>query len=301
MPENVKATNTPPMGRHYLRQTKQHDLLESSEEFVLVKRWRESADREALHRLVSSHLRLVAKIAHGYRGYGLPTADLISEGNVGMMQALHRFDPQKGFRLSTYAMWWVKAQINQFILNSWSLVKIGTTPQQRKLFFNLRKLKAKMGVSEQVDLDDESKKHISEVLNVSENEVMEMNQRLSRPDHSLNVPISKNGEGDGEWQDLMADDETDHEEQFMYQNELEKRRQILEESMEVLSPREHDIFKRRRLQEPPETLEILSQDLRISRERVRQIEFKVFEKLQKAIQTHPVVQKDMLGNRQDLR
>jgi RNA polymerase sigma-32 factor len=246
-------------------------------------------DKSALHRLVSSHLRLVNKIAQGYKGYGLPISELISEGHVGVMQALKKFDPDKGFRLSTYAIWWIKAHIQQYILNSWSLVKIGTTPNQRKLFFNLRKLKLKLGVSERTVLDDHIKHHIAEQLNVSAEEVEDMNQRLSLPDHSLNVPTSSDGESEGEWQDLIVDDVRDQEGELIYQDEIQKRQKILDEAFVGLNPRELSIFKRRRLSEPPETLDVLSQELGISKERVRQIESRAFEKLRETILCHPIV------------
>ena len=276
--------------KNYLRHAKQFDLLHSEEEFILAKKWREEMDPQALHRLVSSHLRLVGKIAKGYKGYGLPMAELISEGHIGMMQALKRFDPARGFRLSTYAMWWIKAHMQQFILNSWSLVKIGTTPQQRKLFFNLRKLKNALGVSDGMHLDEANRTHIAEKLEVSHKEIDEMNSRLSQPDHSLNVTRSQEGgEGAGEWQDMLMDEAQDHEAALIHQDELEKRQKVLEQSLGVLNPREHDILRRRRLVEPPETLEVLSQELQISRERVRQIEVRAFEKLQQVMVTHPLV------------
>ena len=246
-------------------------------------------DKSALHRLVSSHLRLVKKLADGYKGYGLPISELISEGHVGIMQALRKFDPDKGFRFSTYAIWWIKAQIQQYILNSWSLVKIGTTPEQRKLFFNLRKLKHKLGASEGNILEEPMKKHIAEQLNVTVKEVEDMNQRLSMPDHSLNITTSSDGEGDGEWQDLIADDARDQEGELIYQDEIQKRTKILDEAFVALNPRELSIFKRRRLAEPPETLDVLSQELGISKERVRQIENRAFEKLRQTIMCHPIV------------
>jgi len=273
----------------YLRQIKKHDLLASDEEYILAKKWRESMDKQALHRLVSSHLRLVNKIAEGYKGYGLPISELISEGHVGIMQALKKFDPDKGFRLSTYAIWWIKAHIQQYILNSWSLVKIGTTPQQRKLFFNLRKLKLKLGASESNNIDEHIKQHIAEQLKVTAEEVEEMNQRLSLPDHSLNVPTSSDGESEGEWQDLIVDDARDQEGEVIYQDEIRKRQQLLEESFTILNERELAIFKKRRLFEPPETLDVLSQELGISKERVRQVENRAFEKLRDYMLCHPFV------------
>ena len=277
------------ISKSYLRHMKQYDLLESEEEFTLAKKWREDMDPKALHRLVSSHLRLVNKIAQGYKGYGLPMAELISEGHIGMMQALQRFDPEKGFLLSTYAMWWIKAHIQQFILNSWSLVKIGTTPQQRKLFFNLRKLKNMLGVSDNTFLDAESKKHIAEKLKVSHKEIDEMNARLSQPDHSLNVVTSNDGEGESQWQDLIIDETQDHEASILHKDEFDKRQKVLQQSLGILNPRELDVLKRRRLSEPPETLEILSHELGISRERVRQVECRAFEKLQQVMISHPLV------------
>ena len=277
------------VSRNYLRHMKTFDMLDSDEEFTLAKKWREDMDAKALHRLVSSHLRLVHKIAQGYKGYGLPMAELISEGHIGMMQAIQRFEPEKGFRLSTYAMWWIKAHMQQFILNSWSLVKIGTTPQQRKLFFNLRKLKHVLGVADSAFLDEKSRAHIAEKLNVSHKEIDEMNSRLSQPDHSLNVSTSHEGEGEGEWQDLIVDEAQDHEAAVLHRDELDKRQKVLEQSLGILNPRELDVLRKRRLMEPPETLETLSQQLGISRERVRQVEARAFEKLQQVMVMHPLV------------
>jgi RNA polymerase sigma-32 factor len=248
---------------------------------MLAKRWREDDDLEAAHELVTSHLRLVAKIAMGYRGYGLPVSELISEGNVGMMQAVKRFDPERGFRLATYAMWWIRASIQEYILHSWSLVKMGTTAAQKKLFFNLRKLKGQMKAIEEGDLAPEQVAHIAEALNVPEDDVVQMNRRLAAPDHSLNAPLRI--DGDGEWQDWLVEESDDQETQFAETEELAKRRALLVTAMEALNERERHILQERRLKENPTTLEELSQEYGISRERVRQIEVRAFEKLQKAI------------------
>ena len=248
---------------------------------MLAKRWREHEDLDAAHQLVTSHLRLVAKIAMGYRGYGLPLAELISEGNVGMMQAVKRFDPEKGFRLATYAMWWIRAAIQEYILHSWSLVKMGTTAAQKKLFFNLRKLKGQMQAIDEGDLDPEQVTYIAEQLNVPEADVVSMNRRLAGPDHSLNAPLRIDGEG--EWQDWLADDNDTQEAIYAEEEELTKRRALLVRAMDNLNDREKHILTERRLKEEPTTLEELSQQYGISRERVRQIEVRAFEKLQKAI------------------
>jgi RNA polymerase sigma-32 factor len=248
---------------------------------MLAKRWQEHEDSEAAHKLVTSHLRLVAKIAMGYRGYGLPLSELISEGNVGMMQAVKRFDPDRGFRLATYAMWWIRAAIQEYILHSWSLVKMGTTAAQKKLFFNLRKLKGQMQAMEEGDLNPEQVAKIAKSLNVPESDVISMNRRLSSPDHSLNAPLRIDGEG--EWQDWLVDENEDQETILAEQEELTKRRQLLTQALETLNERERHILQERRLQENPTTLEDLSQQYGISRERVRQIEVRAFEKLQRAI------------------
>jgi len=265
----------------YLQEIRKFPMLEADEEYMLAKRWREHGDLDAAHQLVTSHLRLVAKIAMGYRGYGLPLAELISEGNVGMMQAVKRFDPEKGFRLATYAMWWIRAAIQEYILHSWSLVKMGTTAAQKKLFFNLRKLKGQMQAIDDGDLDPEQVAYIAEQLNVPEADVVSMNRRLAGPDHSLNAPLRV--DGDGEWQDWLADESDNQEVLYAEEDELSKRRALLERAMENLNDRERHILTERRLKEEPSTLEELSQVYGISRERVRQIEVRAFEKLQKAI------------------
>ena len=265
----------------YLQEIRKFPMLEADEEYMLAKRWREHGDLDAAHQLVTSHLRLVAKIAMGYRGYGLPLAELISEGNVGMMQAVKRFDPEKGFRLATYAMWWIRAAIQEYILHSWSLVKMGTTAAQKKLFFNLRKLKGQMQAIDDGDLDPEQVAYIAEQLNVPEADVVSMNRRLAGPDHSLNAPLRV--DGDGEWQDWLADESDNQEVLYAEEDELSKRRALLERAMENLNDRERHILTERRLKEEPSTLEELSQVYGISQERVRQIEVRAFEKLQKAI------------------
>ncbi|MGE0095008.1 MAG: RNA polymerase sigma factor RpoH [Alphaproteobacteria bacterium] len=267
----------------YLGEIRKFPLLEPEEEFMLAKRWREHGDSEAAHRLVTSHLRLVAKIAMGYRGYGLPLAEIISEGNVGLMQAVKRFDPDRGFRLSTYAMWWIRASIQEYILHSWSLVKLGTTAAQKKLFFNLRRAKAQMKAIEDGDLKPESVKKIARELNVTEDEVVSMNRRLSGPDHSLNAPLRSDGEGAGEWQDWLVDDRDNQEVTLGESQELKDRQKMLSKAMEVLNPREKRILQERRLKDDPATLEDLSSEFNISRERVRQIEVRAFEKLQKSM------------------
>jgi RNA polymerase sigma-32 factor len=265
----------------YLQEIRKFPMLEVDEEYMLAKSWREHDDVDAAHKLVTSHLRLVAKIAMGYRGYGLPLSELISEGNVGMMQAVKRFDPERGFRLATYAMWWIRASIQEYILHSWSLVKMGTTAAQKKLFFNLRKLKGQMRAIEEGDLAPEQVSKIAETLNVPEDDVVQMNRRLAAPDHSLNAPLRI--DGDGEWQDWLVDESESQETLLADSEELSKRRALLVKSMEALNDRERHILQERRLKESPTTLEELSQEYGISRERVRQIEVRAFEKLQKAI------------------
>jgi RNA polymerase sigma-32 factor len=265
----------------YLREIQKFPILEPNEEYMLAKAWKEHEDLEAAHKLVTSHLRLVAKIAMGYRGYGLPVTDLISEGNVGMMQAVKRFDPERGFRLATYAMWWIRASIQEYILHSWSLVKIGTTAAQKKLFFNLRRLKNEMKAIEEGDLNPDQVKEIAERLDVTEDEVVSMNRRMLGADHSLNAPLRI--DGDGQWQDWLVDETASQEIQLADQEELSQRRELLTEAMKGLNPRERDIILARRLKDEPETLEDLSQKLNISRERVRQIEVRAFEKLQQNI------------------
>jgi RNA polymerase sigma-32 factor len=248
---------------------------------MLAKRWQEHEDTEAAHKLVTSHLRLVAKIAMGYRGYGLPLNELIAEGNVGMMQAVKRFDPDRGFRLATYAMWWIRAAIQEYILHSWSLVKLGTTAAQKKLFFNLRKLKGQIKALEEGDLTPEHVKKIAEELRVSEEDVINMNRRLAGPDHSLNAPLRV--DGDGEWQDWLPDETETQEDALAESEEIENRRDLLGQAMNNLNDRERHILTERRLRDEPLTLEELSQQYGISRERVRQIEVRAFEKLQKAM------------------
>jgi RNA polymerase sigma-32 factor len=265
----------------YLQEIRKFPMLEPEEEYMLAKRWKEREDSEAAHRLVTSHLRLVAKIAMGYRGYGLPLSELISEGNVGMMQAVKRFDPDRGFRLATYAMWWIRAAIQEYILHSWSLVKMGTTAAQKKLFFNLRKLKGQLQAVEDGDLSPENLKKIATELDVPEADVISMNRRLASPDHSLNAPLRSDSEG--EWQDWLVDETESQETRLGDRQELGLRRDLLEKALTHLNERERHILGERRLKENPTTLEDLSQQYGISRERVRQIEVRAFEKLQKAI------------------
>jgi len=265
----------------YLQEIRRFPMLEPNEEYMLAKRWVEHEDPEAAHRLVTSHLRLVAKIAMGYRGYGLPLSELISEGNVGMMQAVKRFDPDRGFRLATYAMWWIRAAIQEYILHSWSLVKMGTTAAQKKLFFNLRKLKGQLQAMEEGDLSPENLKKIATTLDVPEADVVSMNRRLASPDHSLNAPLRSDSEG--EWQDWLVDETESQETMLGERQELGLRRDLLVKAMTHLNERERHILTERRLKENPTTLEDLSQQYGISRERVRQIEVRAFEKLQKAI------------------
>lgn len=273
----------------YLQEIRKFPMLEQEEEYTLAKDWREGGDVESAHKLVTSHLRLVAKIAMGYRGYGLPVSELISEGNVGMMQAVKRFDPERGFRLATYAMWWIRAAIQEYILHSWSLVKMGTTAAQKKLFFNLRKLKGQMQAIEEGDLHPEQVTHIASQLNVPEADVVSMNRRLAAPDNSLNAPLRI--DGDGEWQDWLVDDTMDQETSLAEDEELSKRRALLVAAMKSLNERERHILEERRLKDNPTTLEELSQEYGISRERVRQIEVRAFEKLQKAIRNAAIEQR----------
>ncbi len=270
----------------FLQEIRKFPMLAPDEEYMLAKAWREHGDTDAAHRLVTSHLRLVAKIAMGYRGYGLPLAELISEGNVGMMQAVKRFDPDRGFRLATYAMWWIRASMQEYILHSWSLVKIGTTAAQKKLFFNLRKLKGQMQAIDDGDLSAEHVKSIAEKLDVPEIDVVNMNRRLASPDHSLNAPLRVDGEG--EWQDWLVDDAESQEFELAEREELGKRRKLLRRAMDHLNERERHILIERRLRDNPTTLEDLSQFYGISRERVRQIEVRAFEKLQKSIRNAAV-------------
>ncbi|WP_038034211.1 RNA polymerase sigma factor RpoH [Thermopetrobacter sp. TC1] len=266
----------------YLQKIRQFPILSAEEEYMLAKRWREHADTEAAHKLVTSHLRLVAKIAMGYRGYGLPISEIISEGNVGLMQAVKRFEPDKGFRLATYAMWWIKAAIQEYILRSWSLVKMGTTASQKKLFFNLRKLKGQIKALEEGDMRPEQVKEIAERLGVSEEDVISMNRRLAG-DASLNAPLRNDGDSSGEWQDWLVDESENQEEQLAEREEHALRMKMLKEAMEQLNERERRIFEARRLREPPLTLEELSKEFGVSRERIRQIEVRAFEKVQKAM------------------
>jgi len=266
----------------YLEEIRRFPMLEPQEEYMLAKRYLEHEDREAAHKLVTSHLRLVAKIAMGYRGYGLPIGEVISEGNVGLMQAVKRFDPERGFRLATYAMWWIKAAIQEYILRSWSLVKMGTTANQKRLFFNLRKAKSQIQALDEGDLRPDQVKAIAKKLSVSEEEVVSMNRRLSG-DASLNAPI-RAGEGDsGEWMDWLADDHASPEEALAEQDELTQRRSMLGDALNVLDNRERRIFEARRLSDEPLTLEELSSEFDVSRERVRQLEVRAFEKVQKAM------------------
>jgi RNA polymerase sigma-32 factor len=273
----------------YLQEIRKFPMLAPEEEYMLGKSWREHGDIDAAHKLVTSHLRLVAKIAMGYRGYGLPLSELISEGNVGMMQAVKRFEPDRGFRLATYAMWWIRAAIQEYILHSWSLVKMGTTAAQKKLFFNLRKLKGQMRAIDEGDLSPEQVNKIATTLDVPEADVISMNRRLSAPDHSLNAPLRQ--DGDGEWQDWLVDDSDNQEIRLAESEELSKRQTLLNDAMSGLNDRERRILSARRLQDEPITLEDLSQEYGISRERVRQIEVRAFEKLQKSIKNAAVAQR----------
>ena len=268
----------------YLQEIRKFPMLEQEQEYMLAKRWVEDQDTEAAHQLVTSHLRLAAKIAMGYRGYGLPQAEVISEANVGLMQAVKRFDPEKGFRLATYAMWWIRASIQEYILRSWSLVKLGTTSAQKKLFFNLRKAKARIGALEDGDLRPEHVQRIANDLSVTEEEVISMNRRLSGGDASLNATISADGEGAAQWQDWLEDEDADQAGDYAERDELEIRREMMAEAMSVLNEREQDILTQRRLMDNPVTLEELSGQYDVSRERIRQIEVRAFEKLQKKMQ-----------------
>tara|TARA_Y100001970_G_scaffold248790_1_gene318686 strand:- start:3423 stop:4277 length:855 start_codon:yes stop_codon:yes gene_type:complete len=265
----------------YLQEIKKFPILSAEEEYMLAKRYKEHGDTEAAHKLVTSHLRLVAKIAMGYRGYGLPVTDLISEGNVGIMQAVKKFDPERGFRLATYAMWWIRAQIQEYVLHSWSLVKIGTTAAQKKLFFNLKKLKNQLSSIDSGDLSPENAREIATRLNVKEGEVLDMNNRLFSGDQSLNVQVGD--EGDTEWQDMLADSNETHDNLIANKDELKYRKKIFEQALEILNEREKEIITLRKLKDKPVKLEELSKKFNISRERVRQIEEKAFEKLQKKV------------------
>ena len=280
----------------YLREIRRFPILTKEEEFQLAKDWLDHGDVDSAHKLVTSHLRLVAKIAMGYRGYGLPVSELISEGNIGMMQAVKRFDPDRGFRLATYAMWWIRAAIQEYILHSWSLVKIGTTAAQKKLFFNLRKLKRQLKAIDEGDLPPETVATIADRLNVPEHEVINMNRRLAAPDHSLNAPLRADGENDAEWQDWLEDPTPNQEVEIIESDELSHQRRMLESAMSELNERERHIFTQRRLIEEPMTLEELSQIYKISRERVRQIEARAFEKVE-----HSIEQKNQQTQDQDAK
>ena len=267
----------------YLARIRSFPILEKDQEYMLAKAWSEREDVEAAHQLVTSHLRLVAKIAMGYRGYGLPLSDLISEGNIGMMHAVKKFDPERGFRLATYAMWWIKASIQEYILRSWSLVKIGTTAAQKKLFFNLRRLKGKIDAIDGGDLKPDQVTHIAETLDVDESEVISMNQRMSGGDKSLNTPMASDIDGGGEWQDWIEDNRENQEVAFAEREEFEAQYSVMRDAIEGLNPREQRIIQARRLTEPPLTLEDLSEEFEVSRERIRQIEVRAFEKLAEAV------------------
>ena len=282
------VVNLAPEGNlsRYLQEIRKFPMLTAEEELALSRAWREQGDVEAAHKLVTSHLRLVAKIAMGYRGYGLPIGELISEGNVGMMQAVKRFDPDRGFRLATYAMWWIRAAIQEYILHSWSLVKMGTTAAQKKLFFNLRRLKGQMQAIEDGDLQPEQVAKIAHMLAVPEQDVVSMNRRLAAADHSLNAPVRSDSEG--EWQDWLVDDRDSQEDTIADHEEMSDRRALLANALKTLNERERHILIERRLKDEPTTLEDLSQQYRISRERVRQIEVRAFEKLQKSMKTQVV-------------
>ena len=262
----------------YLDQIKKFPMLDAEEEYMLAKNWKTTGNVKSAEKLVTSHLRLVAKIAMGYKGYGLPMNEIISEGNVGLMQAVKKFEPEKGFRLATYAMWWIKASIQEYILRSWSLVKIGTTTAQKKLFFNLKKLKNQIAPKNEGDLKKDEVEKIANTLDVSEDEVISMNRRLSGKEQSLNAPIGEDGD---EWQDWVVDKEMDQELKIAHQEELDQRKDLLQDSIKILNDREKEILYARRLNENPSTLEDLSKKFKISRERIRQIENKAFEKLQK--------------------
>lgn len=280
--------NVAPEGNlsRYLQEIRKFPMLTPEEELELSRRWRDHEDMDAAHKLVTSHLRLVAKIAMGYRGYGLPVGELISEGNVGMMQAVKRFDPDRGFRLATYAMWWIRAAIQEYILHSWSLVKMGTTAAQKKLFFNLRRLKGQMQAIEDGDLKPEQVSKIARMLSVPEQDVVSMNRRLAAPDHSLNAPVRADSEG--EWQDWLVDESETQEAALADREELSGRKALLSNALKTLNERERHILIERRLKDNPTTLEDLSQQYGISRERVRQIEVRAFEKLQKAMKTQVI-------------
>ena len=281
--KDISNLPTPSVGglSLYLAQIKKFPMLDAEEEYMLAKNWKERGNLKSAHKLVTSHLRLVAKIAMGYRGYGLPVGELISEGNIGLMQAVKKFDPDKGFRLATYAMWWIKASIQEYVLRSWSLVKMGTTTAQKKLYFNLKKLKNQIAPGQEGDLRDEQVKEISKRLDVHSDEVVNMNRRMMGQEKSLNAPI-KAGETD-EWQDWLVDDHLDQELQTSQKQEFDDKKDLLYDSIKILNDREKEILEARRLTENPKTLEELSKKYKISRERIRQIETKAFEKLQKSM------------------
>jgi len=278
MNNNVPALSNEGGLGEYLAQIKKFPMLDAEEEYLLAKNWKNTGNVKSAEKLVTSHLRLVAKIAMGYKGYGLPLNEMISEGNVGLMQAVKKFEPEKGFRLATYAMWWIKASIQEYILRSWSLVKIGTTTAQKKLFFNLKKIKNQIAPKTEGDLKNEHVTEIARKLDVSKNEVVSMNRRLSGKEHSLNAPIGEDGD---QWQDWIVDKEMDHELRFAQNEEMEQRKDLLKESIKILNDREREILFSRRLNDEPKTLEELSKLYKISRERIRQIENKAFEKVQK--------------------
>ena len=285
--DNMKLSLVSPdnnLGR-YLDHIKKFPMLEAGEEYLLAKDWLEKQDTKAAHKLVTSHLRLVAKIAMGYRGYGLPIADLIAEGNIGMMHAVKKFDPEKGFRLATYAMWWIKAAIQEFVLRSWSQVKIGTTASQKKLFFNLRKIKGRINALEDGDLTPNQVNHIAKTLDVSEDDVVNMNRRMLGGDHSLNSQINRQDGEEAEWQDMLTDERDNQETQYVNHQEKNIRSKMMLEALDYLKPREKDIIIKRRLTENPKTLEDLSQEYKVSRERIRQIETRAFEKLQTIVKS----------------
>ncbi len=269
----------------YMQEIRKFPLLEPEQEYMLAKAWVEKEDTQAAHQMVTSHLRLAAKIAMGYRGYGLPQAEVISEANVGLMQAVKRFDPEKGFRLATYAMWWIRASIQEYVLRSWSMVKLGTTSAQKKLFFNLRKAKARIGALEEGDMHPDNVKRIATDLGVTEKEVISMNRRMSGGDASLNATVGSEGEGTMQWQDWLEDEDADQAGDYEARDELEARRELLTASMDVLNERERDILTQRRLSERAVTLEELSGQYDVSRERIRQIEVRAFEKLQKRMRS----------------
>jgi RNA polymerase sigma-32 factor len=286
MSKNALIPSLTPEGSlsRYMEQIRQFPMLKADEEYMLARAFNERGDVEAAHKLVTSHLRLVAKIAMGYRGYGLPVADLISEGNLGMMHAVKKFDPERGFRLATYAMWWIKASIQEYVLRSWSLVKIGTTASQKKLFFNLRRIKGRIGAIDRGDLSPQDVSDIADELNVPEADVISMNQRMAGGDHSLNTPVSAEGlDNGGEWLDWLEDERPDQESSFADTEELSKRQNLMVDAMQELNPREVRIIEARRLSEPPLTLEALAHEFSVSRERIRQIEVRAFEKLSKAV------------------